>query len=130
MDAFLLSIGFIWCKYDPNVYLKKNYVLLKVIVLYVYYLLIIVSCNNQIGSIKASLQSEFAMTDLGLLKQFLGLEIEQYERGIMLNQQKYASELLIKLNMVDCKASKCPFLSVIKLGEFGDSRLVDCTLYR
>ena len=28
MDSFLLSIGFIWCKYDPNVYLKKNGVVL------------------------------------------------------------------------------------------------------
>ena len=69
------------------------------------------------------------MIDLGLLKQFLGLEIEQYERGIMVSQPKYALDLLIKFNMDDCKASKCPFLSGIKLGEFGDSPLVDCTLH-
>ena len=70
------------------------------------------------------------MTDLGLLKQFLGLEIEKYERGIMMIQTKYASDLLIKFNMYYFKASKFPFLSSIKLGEFGDSPLVDCTLYR
>ena len=49
------------------------------------------------------------MTDLGLLKQFLGLEIEQYERGIMVRQNKYASDLLIKFNMDDCKESMLPF---------------------
>ena len=69
------------------------------------------------------------MVDLGLLKQFLGLEIEQYERGIMLSQPRYDSDLINNFNMDDCKASTWPFLFVIKLGEFDDSPLVDCTLY-
>ena len=70
------------------------------------------------------------MTDLGLLKQFLGFEIEQYERGIKVIQQKYDLELLFKFNMAECKATKCPFLSGIKQGEVGGSPLVDCSLYR
>ena len=97
--------------------------------MYVDDLLITGSCNNQIGSIKASLHSEFAMTDIGLLRQFLGLEIEKYERGIRMIPPKYASDLLNKFNMSDFKASKCPFLSGIILGEFDNSPLVDCTLY-
>ena len=32
--------------------------------------------------------------------------------------------------MDERKESKCPFLSGIKLGEIGDSPLVDCSLYR
>ena len=70
------------------------------------------------------------MADLGLLKQFLGLEIEQYERGIKVIQQNYDLELLFKFNMDECKATKFPFLSGIKLGEVGDSPLVDNSLYR
>ena len=130
MDSFLLSIGFIRCKSDPNVYLQKNDVVLQVIVLYVYDLLVTGSCNNQTRSIKASLHNEFAMIDLGLLKQFLGLEIDQYEIGIVMRQPKYASSLLIKFNMDYFNEYKFHFLSGIKLGEFGDSPLVDCSLYR
>ena len=70
------------------------------------------------------------MTGLGLLKQFLGLEIKKYERGIKVIQRKYASYLLLKFNMAECKETKCPFLSGIKLGEFGESPLVDNSLYR
>ena len=70
------------------------------------------------------------MTDLGLLRQFLGLEIEQSERGIMLSQPKYDLDMINKFNTDYCKAAKCPFLSGIKLGEFDNSPLVDCTLYR
>ena len=32
--------------------------------------------------------------------------------------------------MVECKATKCPFLSGIKLGDFDASPLVDSSLYR
>ena len=69
------------------------------------------------------------MTDLELLKQFLGLEIEQSKRGIMIRQHKYALEIIINFKRVEFIASKCPFLPGIKLGEFGDSPLVDCSLY-
>ena len=87
MDNFLLSLGFERCKSDPNVYLHNFGHLLQVIVLYVYEIFITGSCIKEIGSIKASLHSEFSMTDLGLLKQFLGLEIEKYERGIKVRKK-------------------------------------------
>ena len=70
------------------------------------------------------------MTDLGLLRQFLGLEIEKSERGIMPSQPKYDSDLLSKFEMAEYKSFKYPFLSGIKLHEFGNSPLVDFTLYR
>ena len=99
MDAFFLSIGFTRCKLDPNVYLQKRDGILQVIVLYVDDLLITGSCTNLIGQIKSSLHSEFSMTDLGLLRQFLGLEIEKNERGVKMIQPQYDSDLLNNFNM-------------------------------
>ena len=87
MDNFFLSLGFERCKYYPNVYLQNVGDLLHVILLYVDDILIKRSCTNDIGSIKSSLHSEFSMTDLGLLKQFLGLEIEKYDVGIKVRNQ-------------------------------------------
>ena len=69
------------------------------------------------------------MTDLIFLKQFLGLEIVQSEDRMKVIQKMYDSYLLFNFNMAECKESKCPFLSGIKLGEVGDSTLVDCSLY-
>ena len=70
------------------------------------------------------------MADLGLLKQFLGLEIEKYNAGIKVIQSNYFIDLLLNLKMDKCKESKCPFLSGVKLGDFGSSPLVDNSLYR
>ena len=66
-------------------YLQKNDVNLQFIFIYVDDILITGICTNSIVQIKNSLHSEFAMTDLGLLRQFLGLEIEQNGKGIMLS---------------------------------------------
>ena len=70
------------------------------------------------------------MSDLGPLRQFLGLEITQDYDGIMVTQSKYVSDLLIKFNMVDCKAAPFPFLSRINLEEGNTTPHVDSTLYR
>ena len=83
MDAFLLSQNFQRCKYDSNVYLHKYYVNLIIIVLYFYYIFIMGSTLASITFIKTTLHDAFEMSDLGLLKQFRGLEISQDLDGIM-----------------------------------------------
>ena len=72
----------------------------------------------------------FSMTDLGLLSQFLGLEISQSNIGIKGNQSKYSLDLLNKFNMKEFKPSKTHFLSEVKLEEVQSTPLVINTLYR
>ena len=72
----------------------------------------------------------FSMIDLGLLSQFLGLEIAQSQHGIKVHQSKYALDLVKKFNMKYFKPSKTPFLSGVKLEEAGSSPMVNNTLYR
>ena len=69
------------------------------------------------------------MSDLGLLKQFLGLEIEKIFDGIMVNQYKYILYLLFKFNMAEFKAAPFPFLSGIILEEGKSTPPMDCTIY-
>ena len=68
--------------------------------LYVDDLLITGSTVTSISVIKTTLHNAFEMSDLGLLKQFPGLEIEKNIDGIVVTQSKYISDLLVKFNMV------------------------------
>ena len=97
--------------------------------MYVDDLLITGSSKDEISSLKDAMNHAFSMTDLGLLRQFLGLEIAQSQHGIKLHQSKYALDFLNKFNMKYCKPSKTPFLSGVKLEEVGSSTMVNNTLY-
>ena len=101
-----------------------------IIVLYVDDLLITGITVTSISVIKTALHNAFEMSDLGLLKQFVGLEIEQNSDGIMVAQYKYISDLLFKFNMAECRPGPFPFLSGISLEEGNNTPPMDCTIYR
>ena len=57
--------------------MKKEEDFLLLVVLYMDDLLITTSFVASLSSIKSSLNEAFAMTDLGLLRQFIGLKVSQ-----------------------------------------------------
>ena len=42
--------------------------------------------NMMLDEFKAAMKGEFEMTDLGLMKYFLGIEVEQSNHGICISQ--------------------------------------------
>jgi len=54
------------------------------------------------------LNQTFKIKDLGDLRCFLGLEIKRSKKGIMINQRKYALELLTNANFLACKLALIP----------------------
>ena len=83
---FLLSQNFQRCKSDPNVYFQQYYGNIIIIVLYIYYILKTGSTLSSFDFIKTALHDAFEISNLGLLKQFLGLKISKDFDGIMVNQ--------------------------------------------
>ena len=88
MDAFMLSQNFQRCNSNPNMYLQQYDGHLLIIFLYFDDLLITGSTLASISFIKTALHDAFEMSDLGLLKKNLGLEIAQNFDGIMETQSK------------------------------------------
>ena len=129
MAAFMLSQNFQRWKYDPNVYFQKYDVNILIILLYFDDILIIESTLASIAFIKTALHDAFEMSDLGMLKHFLGLEIAQDFDRLMINQYKYISYMLVNFNMSDFKASPFPFLSGISLEEGKTTPPMDPTIY-
>jgi Reverse transcriptase (RNA-dependent DNA polymerase) len=56
---------------------------------------------------------KFKMTDLGLMKYFLGLQVRQDKKGIFVSQEAYAKDILKKNKMNDYN----PISTPMKLGE-------------
>jgi uncharacterized protein (DUF2164 family) len=68
----------------------------KIHILVVYVDDIVLTNNDltEMKKIKASLATEFEIKDLGELRYFLGIEVAQSKKGVVLSQQKYVLDLL------------------------------------
>ena len=54
------------------------------------------------------------MDDLGKLAYFLGMEILKISKGLILHQLKYDTEILEKLNTMDCNSAITPSYTNIR----------------
>ena len=107
----------------------KTHDSLLILVLYVDDLLIIGSLASTIAAVKRALHDRFLMTDMGPLRFFLSLEINQDATGVKLSQAKYARDLLERFHITHYKSTPIPFLSRVSLEDGGDTPLVDNNLY-
>ena len=57
------------------------------------------------------------MTDLGVMKYFLGIEIHKTDKGIFVGQQKYATDIIQKLRMTNCKSADTRIAQGTKLNK-------------
>ncbi|GJR60375.1 retrovirus-related pol polyprotein from transposon TNT 1-94 [Tanacetum coccineum] len=68
--------------------------------------------------------------DDGQMSFFLGLQISQSPRGIILNQSKYASEIIKKYGLLTSDYVETPMVEKSNLDEYLQGKPVDATLYR
>ncbi|XP_059295496.1 uncharacterized mitochondrial protein AtMg00810-like [Lycium ferocissimum] len=68
-----------------------------------------------IQELKSSLHSKFKIKDLGNLKYFLGIEVLRSKTGILLNQRKYALELISDSRLSGAKPVNTPLKANVKL---------------
>jgi len=104
IDSHFRENGFERSKNEPTLYVKKyekNDLLL--VCLYVDDMIYMGSSYSLVCDFKSSMMKTFEMMDLGVLHYFLGLEVKQEEDGIFRSQRKYATNLLKRYNMVNCK---------------------------
>jgi histone deacetylase 1/2 len=76
------------------------------------------SSQNAITALLKELSSHFALKDLGDLSFFLGIEVKKTKEGIVLTQQKYATDLLARVGMKGCKPSPTPLSTTEKLSAY------------
>ena len=71
------------------------------------------------------MQNEFEMSMLGEIKNFLGLQITQSDKGIFISQTKYINEMLKNFQMQDSKPVGTPMVTGCKLSQTDDSKNVE-----
>jgi hypothetical protein len=70
------------------------------------------------------------MKDLGLLSYFLGLEVLSSSDGLFLSQAKYASDIVSRGGLIDCKIEHTPLEPNVRFTPQDGTLLDDATFYR
>jgi histone deacetylase 1/2 len=92
--------------------------------IYVDDIIVTSSSDEAVTTLLKDLGASFALKDLGDLHYFLGMQVKKTRNCIILTQEKYETDLLIKVGMQGCKSAPTPLSSTKKLS------ITDGTRYR
>jgi histone deacetylase 1/2 len=132
LSTKLIDLGFRPSRADTSLFIFNKGGIFMYILVYVDDIIVVSSTEQATTTLLKDLQKDFALKDLGDLHYFLGIEVNKVRNGILLIQHKYATDLLKKVGMTDCKAVSTPLSTSEKLSLHEGSLLgpEDATKYR
>lgn len=131
IDNYFINNGFHRSPSEPSLYVKKGGTNEFLIVcLYVDDLIYTGTKPLMLEEFKKAMMKEYEMTDLGLMKYFLGIQVQQKTGEISISQEKYTEDLLKKFNMSMCNPVTTPMALNEKLQKNDGAKKANETLYR
>lgn len=128
----LVAFSFKPSKADTSLFYFKKGNLVMFILNYVDDIIVASSSVEGTQLLLRALGSEFALKGLGDLHYFLGIEVNRNSDGLILSQSKYASDVLKRTGMMNCKPVTTPLSTTDKLSAYDGVPLgpEDPTRYR
>jgi hypothetical protein len=108
IDLELTTFGMLRNQHNANMYHLHQNGATVILMVYVDDLFITGNSDLLVSTVKQFLQHTFSMTDLGLIKRYLGVSFEYLLQGIFLHQQDYAHSILKEFGMLDYRPAKVP----------------------
>jgi histone deacetylase 1/2 len=117
LSSKLQSLGFLASKGDTSLFFYNKRGVSIYMLIYVDDIVVVSSSEKAVDALLRDLGMDFSLKDLGELHYFLGIEVKKVHDGIILSQEKYAHDLLHRVNnmckMVDTPLSVTEKLSLI-----------------
>jgi len=130
IDSYLLEKGFEKCEGESTLYIKEKDGKILIVVLYVDDVIFTGNDDHLIENFKTVMKEEFEMTNMGLLRYFLGIEVDKNQNGVFISQEKYVNEVLERFNMQESKVAITPTMMGLKLSKEDSSKDFDPSLYK
>ncbi|BAB90546.1 putative rice retrotransposon retrofit gag/pol polyprotein [Oryza sativa Japonica Group] len=128
----LTELGFEASKADTSLFFLNKGGIIMFVLVYVDDIIVASSTEKATTALLKDLNKEFTLKDLGDLHYFLGIEVTKVSNGVILTQEKYANDMLKRVNMSNCKPVSTPLSVSEKLTLYEGSPLGpnDATQYR
>jgi len=129
LSSKLCDLGFTPSKADTSLFLFNKSGITMFVLIYVDDIIVTSSSNHVISGLLQDLNKNFAIKDLGDFHYFLGIEVTKTQNGLLLTQEKYATNLLQRVGMHGCKSAPTPLSSTEQLS-LTDGTSLSPTRYR
>jgi hypothetical protein len=128
----LQQLGFTPSRADTSLFFYNRGRYKVFVLIYIDDIIVVSSSSEAADALVRDLGKDFALKDLGNLHYFLGIEVNMSSKNLVLTQEPYASKLLERVHMSNCKLVSTPLnpsnkLLVNKGAALG---LQDSTQYR
>ncbi|KAG9450495.1 hypothetical protein H6P81_010460 [Aristolochia fimbriata] len=131
IDSYFQEHDFRKSPHEHALYTKKNEDGdIMIVCLYVDDMIFTGNNPGMFEDFKNSMTKEFDMTDLGQMAYFLGVEIIQGDEGTFISQKKYASSILSRFKMDNCKSVATPAEVGMRLKQDSEEEAVNPTLFK
>ena len=130
LNKVLGSLGFVKCSKEPAVYRKTEKDDALLVAVYVDDLLVTGTSLELITEFKKRMAENFEMSDLGKLTYYLGIEVDQFDGGIALRQNRYALKILEESGMSECNSTHIPMEFNVKMSKALREKSIDEREYR
>jgi hypothetical protein len=124
-ETYLRSLGFVASALDTSLFVYRNGDDIAYLLLYVDDIVFTASSDTLLQHIIDRLHSEFAMTDLGGLHDFLHMSVTRSSDGLFLSQRQCALEILQCAGMSDCHSTTTPVDTKAKLSASDGAHIAD-----
>jgi len=129
IDSYLISTGFNKRNNEPTLYTKVNQEG-QILIVFLYVDDMIFRGNFPVDEFKETMKQKFEMTDLGLMRCFLGIEVLQSDSRIFAFQSWYVMYVLKRFRMMNCMPTPTPIPTGTKLSKEDAGSNVDPTLFK
>ena len=130
LDSTLLSLKFKRCASKHGMYTHGHGEQRLIVGVCVDDLIITGGDMEVLGRFKREMSKNFKMSDLGVLRYYLSIELQQSTAGITICQSAYAKKLLDIAGLVDSNPTRMPMEGRLQLRKAGTTMTVDSTNYR
>ncbi|GAU45313.1 hypothetical protein TSUD_300420 [Trifolium subterraneum] len=131
LESYFTAESFEKCSHEHTLFVRNDDQG-NILIVSVYVDDLIYTGNNQqmIENFKKSMRDRFAMSDLGKMRYFLGIEVTQCSQGILIQQQKYALEILKRFGMEECNKVCSPIVPGCRLVKDENGKAANTTEYK
>ncbi|TYJ96768.1 putative mitochondrial protein [Cucumis melo var. makuwa] len=129
LSQALLKWGFVNSRSDSSLFIFRHQTSVILLLVYVDDVILTGNNNSLIQDFITSLDKQFALKDFGC-PYFLGFQVNYLDSGFVLNQEKYITDLLLKLQLNDLKPTPSPSVVGKQLSALDGIPLTDPFIYR